>query len=678
MGILNSWLDEMAWEGARVTMNDEERDAKVRAIIKRHFGVEIYRRQKELALIGANLHEAHQLLRQLKEVFDPNLAEISPKKSRKKGSKTPDPRRSTRQLTKSSSGLEYEIDPEVPQYGKRESGQCIQFICPVCLKAEFSSLEEFFAHCEMFHDVFFSSYEEAANRCGIPVHQHIVPMHELNRKMRLSRARASRTKRSLNGTGPHTPNPSISSRSSTRVLLALGNSSKHLDVEEGDTRDTHEWTIYVRLSGTVKHDLKYLVKRVTFIFPDFMGIDQVVLDRPPFEVKRRGWGEFPVRVVIVLGEADLPPVYALHQVFLDPGQGVLSGVEVLLSLDFSRGFLAPTTATPTVRRSGSKPESLRKSRSRSRQTVTRVKTSPLTAENMKIAERALFAAGNKFILVEDEARSEKVPYRLASSIQQWFQWSVAKRRAHEWMRATAVQQYLIRGVHIEIPVRRIMWWFRDMGFVPSEKMDERSGKYCTGCGGYHNVLERRTEKLVACQRFARSHLQMALDLSARRYMENYDRRDMVGAEGSQKGIVEGMIEQYKQITLSGARNYVTDNGELVDVVETIETKTLGAMRGGMIKRTFLSEVLRQFARDLLGQCINACCVHSPNLDLSDISQSRVIVPLHFGLAVGSSAVLDMFAPISREEPPKSGMVPVKMECGPVVVNVQDDEREDIE
>ncbi|KAG2444951.1 hypothetical protein HXX76_001687 [Chlamydomonas incerta] len=67
----------------------------------------------------------------------------------------------------------------------------------------------------------------------------------------------------------------------------------------GSSINTHEWCFFVRLAGASAEQEAELVERVEVHLHPSFSPPVVVLTRPPFLVRRRGWGEFVVRAKVV-------------------------------------------------------------------------------------------------------------------------------------------------------------------------------------------------------------------------------------------------------------------------------------------------------------------------------------------------------------------------------------------
>ncbi|KAI5643734.1 YEATS family domain-containing protein [Phthorimaea operculella] len=81
-----------------------------------------------------------------------------------------------------------------------------------------------------------------------------------------------------------------------RYRIIIGNTSKYAPPASAADRSTHKWLLYVR--GTeAQPDISAIVTAVTVrLHHSYAPHHTVHIDKPPFHVSRRGWGEFPAQV----------------------------------------------------------------------------------------------------------------------------------------------------------------------------------------------------------------------------------------------------------------------------------------------------------------------------------------------------------------------------------------------
>lgn len=137
--------------------------------------------------------------------------------------------------------------------------------------------------------------------------------------------------------------------------IVVGNTSQYL--HEKSTSVTHKWMCYVKTRSSVPIDR--LVKKVRFHLDSTYKPNDVVDVSAPFQLTKRGYGEFQVKVLIFFkDDLNLKPVTVYHQLTLDKkftGLQML-GNETVTEL-WTRNFLDEQDADPNkpaVRRTDAK------------------------------------------------------------------------------------------------------------------------------------------------------------------------------------------------------------------------------------------------------------------------------------------------------------------------------------
>lgn len=109
------------------------------------------------------------------------------------------------------------------------------------------------------------------------------------------------------------------SRFYVKRRIIIGNTSKYImpDQRERNDRSTHKWMVYVR-GAKDDEGLENFINKVWFLLhPSYQPNDLIELCKPPFQVTRRGWGEFPVRVQLHFVENKNKRVDIIHHLKLD-------------------------------------------------------------------------------------------------------------------------------------------------------------------------------------------------------------------------------------------------------------------------------------------------------------------------------------------------------------------------
>ncbi|BFZ22580.1 hypothetical protein BsWGS_25619 [Bradybaena similaris] len=127
-----------------------------------------------------------------------------------------------------------------------------------------------------------------------------------------------------------------------KKTVIVGNVSRYIpvDMREANDKSSHRWMVYVRGPNSEK-DISGFVKKVSFLLHhSYRPNDLVEIRSPPFQLTRRGWGEFPVRVQLHFVDPRNKKVDILHHLKLDKsytGQQTL-GAETTVEVDLERDF----------------------------------------------------------------------------------------------------------------------------------------------------------------------------------------------------------------------------------------------------------------------------------------------------------------------------------------------------
>ncbi|XP_019849104.1 PREDICTED: YEATS domain-containing protein 2-like [Amphimedon queenslandica] len=123
--------------------------------------------------------------------------------------------------------------------------------------------------------------------------------------------------------------------------IVVGNTSQYLLKRlerQTSERVTHKWMTYVR-SMTDQPPLESYVKSITFfLHPTYAPNDIITISRPPYQLIRFGWGEFPVRVQLQFIDPLNKPIDVLHPLKLDQthsGEQML-GAETIANIQLVR------------------------------------------------------------------------------------------------------------------------------------------------------------------------------------------------------------------------------------------------------------------------------------------------------------------------------------------------------
>lgn len=104
----------------------------------------------------------------------------------------------------------------------------------------------------------------------------------------------------------------------TKRRIVVGNVSKWIPPGEREDMSTHKWMIYVRGDEEFP-DISDCVEKVRFlIHQSYHPNNMIEVVKPPFQLTRRGWGEFKARVQIFFKNSrQNKPVDLYHDLKLD-------------------------------------------------------------------------------------------------------------------------------------------------------------------------------------------------------------------------------------------------------------------------------------------------------------------------------------------------------------------------
>ncbi|KAH0547071.1 YEATS domain-containing protein 2 isoform X1 [Cotesia glomerata] len=102
----------------------------------------------------------------------------------------------------------------------------------------------------------------------------------------------------------------------TRVIV-IGNISTPIPpMDRNDDKYTHKWQVYVREKDNDKIS-EYISKVVFQLHPSYKPNDVIEVDRAPFNLVRRGWGNFSLNVTLIFkNKSNLPRAF-VHNLTLD-------------------------------------------------------------------------------------------------------------------------------------------------------------------------------------------------------------------------------------------------------------------------------------------------------------------------------------------------------------------------
>jgi len=100
--------------------------------------------------------------------------------------------------------------------------------------------------------------------------------------------------------------------------IIIGNVSKWIPPDDREDMSTHKWMIYVRGDKDFP-DVSDVIEKVRFLIHQSYHPNNVIeVSKSPFQLTRRGWGEFPARIQLFFkNSSQNKPVSILHNLKLD-------------------------------------------------------------------------------------------------------------------------------------------------------------------------------------------------------------------------------------------------------------------------------------------------------------------------------------------------------------------------
>ena len=100
--------------------------------------------------------------------------------------------------------------------------------------------------------------------------------------------------------------------------IIVGNVSKWISPDDREDMSTHKWMIYVRGDKDYP-DVSNVLEKVRFLIHQSYHPNNVIeVSKSPFQLTRRGWGEFPARIQLFFKNPQQnKPVSIVHNLKLD-------------------------------------------------------------------------------------------------------------------------------------------------------------------------------------------------------------------------------------------------------------------------------------------------------------------------------------------------------------------------
>ncbi|CAO1428708.1 unnamed protein product [Diamesa serratosioi] len=127
----------------------------------------------------------------------------------------------------------------------------------------------------------------------------------------------------------------------SKHLIVVGNTSIYIGDEKSKDAVTHKWLVFLRTKTSVP--IEDIVQKVRFyLHPSYRPNDVIDVTSPPFQLTRRGWGEFPIRLMVhFYKHVQQKPVQIIHSIVLDKEctRHQIMGAETILEMWINNSLL---------------------------------------------------------------------------------------------------------------------------------------------------------------------------------------------------------------------------------------------------------------------------------------------------------------------------------------------------
>lgn len=208
-------------------------------------------------------------------------------------------------------------------------------------------------------------------------------------------------------------------KKSEKKRIIVGNTSTYIPEKFRHDNTTHKWMIYIR-GPPDDPNLSFVKMLKVYIDESYEPNHIIELTSPPYHITKRGWGEFPYKVVVYFKNSEMnKPVEIIHHLKLDKtnsGKDVLSP-EKHFDIELKHG--RPSLKKPEKVESP-KPEIKEIPKKKPTKPVVESLEPILSKKEMIIKENAL-----KYPLISEKS----MPYPVAKTEEQFLSWSLGKKKA---------------------------------------------------------------------------------------------------------------------------------------------------------------------------------------------------------------------------------------------------------
>lgn len=230
--------------------------------------------------------------------------------------------------------------------------------------------------------------------------------------------------------------PQVQKKSEKKRII-VGNTSKFIPEKSRHDNTTHKWMIYIR-GPPDDPNLSFVKMLKVYIDESYEPNHIIDLVQPPYHISRRGWGEFPYKVIVFFKNSEMnKPVEISHYLKLDKtqcGKDVLSP-ETHIDIELKHGKPQPKkeikieSPVPTPK--------------------VEVKTEPPKKKVTKVVEKPEVILNEKEMIIKENAikcpliTEKSMPYPVAKTEEQFQAWSLGKKKAIE-----------VRNIYLIIEIKK--------------------------------------------------------------------------------------------------------------------------------------------------------------------------------------------------------------------------------
>ncbi|RKP25681.1 hypothetical protein SYNPS1DRAFT_28595 [Syncephalis pseudoplumigaleata] len=523
-------------------LNEPTVQQTVQHVIEREFNLEILLKRRELSLIRQELAKGEHLLDTLRHIIlyhDSDTTHTPDTRSSTvpaataahnqgeqdtllttmhvggaMSSPTYRPRRPMRAGTTRKLAHHYGTGP-MPLYGRRSDGIFVVMTCPHCRRSDFLNMQGFINHVKHKHQGELASHDEAIELCGVPVpkikvfDESIDLDHETSRMDDVSTPTTPAAIATQDMASNHPPietaidmpgkhratkqqdNPAAAAAATP----APPNGSSITSITSSGSR------FYVKRRITDANEISTYLERVRFyIHPSYRPHDIVDVVKPPFQLLRYGWGEFPVRLQLFFSDTRNKPVDIVHMLRLDDSHSgdQTQGAERTFDIELDRNtrFTTAKDEGSMDGPNGTEPDKMDTVADAPSNGVEETSCAQVDADKADAASKDEHAIDEEhsattqldpllkqaymhypLVKMNDtpHATHRRIPYRLACSMDEFAAWTHGRQRSVQWQQARAIRAYLAEHNAVPLPsMRTIINWCRQqpMATIAAQTMDD--------------------------------------------------------------------------------------------------------------------------------------------------------------------------------------------------------------